>query len=397
MSDEPSGREEEQGALPRDAGLTSLPVVAFDEAGNTGQNLLDSSQPVFVLASVHMERGRAAVLAAAAAPTGAAEAKFSTLRGSAAGRRRVLALLRDGGLTQKEVRLCVYHKSFMVTTKIVDALVETWHHAMGFDLYENAAHLGLANVLHMATPALCGAEAFAEWQARFVAMVRDKTDATVEAFYAQTEVLRERNTSEEFDDFLGMLGLTRAVVDEGVRAGDRTALDPAIPALVQLAAEWSAALGTPFDLVHDQSKPVATASERLSLLMAVDEMPKHFDHLGVAYAFPLQAPGIRFADSRDVPQLQIADLVAGAAATVWRSLARGEPDPFADDLLRTTALPTLVTNAVWPDTAVSPEELDAARRPGSAELDFIVDLSRRRAVRRAPPLEGGRPPGEEAP
>lgn len=354
--------------------LISLPVVAFDETGNTGQNLLDPAQPVFVLASVHMDVERARALAAAAAPPGAAEAKFSVLRTSNAGRKRVLALLRDEGLSRAEVRLCVYHKAFMVTTKIVDTLVETWHHRHGVDLYANAAHLGLANLLHTVVPVFCGHAAFAEWQARFVAMVRAKSPATVEAFYSQTQALRERNTDPDLDVFIMMLGLTREVVDEAVRTDDRVALDPAVPALVQLAAEWSAALAGPFDLVHDVSKPIATAREGLERLMALNELPCLFNHIRISYAFPVQAPGIRFGDSRDIPQLQVADLVAGAAATLFRARARREQDAFAESILQ-TQLPGLITNAVWPDTAVSPDELDADLRPGSAELDFIVDLA----------------------
>src|SRR6267142_2013884 len=38
------------------------PKVAFDEAGNTGQNLLDPSQPIFVLSSVSLSDSDAAAI-----------------------------------------------------------------------------------------------------------------------------------------------------------------------------------------------------------------------------------------------------------------------------------------------------------------------------------------------
>lgn len=369
-----------------EARVGELPRVAFDEAGNTGQNLLDATQPVFVLASVHMPPGRAGSLAAAATPPGGSEAKFAALRSSNAGRKRVLSVLRDGALTPNDAKVCVYHKSFMVTTRIVDALVETWHHARGIDLYENAAHLGLANLLHAATPVFCGADAFREWQTRFVAMVRQKSPERVEAFYAQTAELRTRNSNPDFDIFLAVLERTREVVDEGIREDDKIALDPAVPALVQLAAEWSATLGHPFDLVHDHSKPLAYGREQLRLLLAVDELPRNFDNMGLKYAFPIQAPDIRFADSRDVPELQLADVVAGAAATLFRARARGEPDPFAEALLH-AGIATVVSNVVWPDTAVTPGELGAHQRPGSKGLEFVVELASRRSRQRPPGAE----------
>jgi len=361
--------------------LVPLPIVAFDEAGNTGQNLLDPDQPVFALASVHLSEERARALVAAAAP-GHAEAKFSLLRSSRAGRERLLHVLRDEELTTAEVRVAAYHKTFMVTTKIVDMLVETWHHRHGVDLYKNAANLGLANVLHHSIPVYCGDAPFRQWLSRFVAMVREKSPTNVEAFYAQTAALQDLNRDPEFDIFLKMLGWTRATVDEGVKEADRVAVDPAIPTLVQLAAQWTATLETPFDLVHDASKPIQYSLDDLQHLFALDEPLQVFEGVGLPEAYPIWSPGIRFADSRDVPQLQVADLFAGASLTLLKARARHERDPFAEQWDE-AGIGELITSVIWPDTAVSPADLDADRRAGSRQLDFVFDLARRRRAQRS--------------
>lgn len=361
-------------------------MVAFDETGNTGPNLLDPSQPVFVLASVHMSNDRATGLVQSLTPPGAREVKFATLRRSAVGQNRVLSLLQDGALSKSEVRIAVYHKSFMVTTKIVDMLVETWHHRMGVDLYENAANLGLANLWHSVIPVFCSPGAFDEWQKRFVALVRDKTPATIERFFAQTDALRRINKNPDLDIDFAMLSMTRAIVDEGIHKDGGASLDPAIPTLVQLAAEWTAAIG-PFDLVHDESMALLAERRDLRLLLSLDEELRVFDHVGVPTAFPIQAPDIRFANSRDVPQLQLADVFAGAAARLFRTRARRETDPFAEALLH-AGIANLVTAPVWPDISVTPEELDAARRPGKRGLEFIVDLIERRRSARDASREG---------
>ena len=65
------------------------PTVAFDESGNSGANLLDSEQPVFVLASVHISDDEAANLI----DTKSDEVKFSKLRRSATGKRKILKIL----------------------------------------------------------------------------------------------------------------------------------------------------------------------------------------------------------------------------------------------------------------------------------------------------------------
>lgn len=361
--------------------LTSLPVIAFDETGNSGQNLLDPEQPVFALASVHLPESRAFELVREVIPKGATEAKFSSLRTSKRGRNRILALLREGAFSTSEVKIAIYHKSFMVTTKIVDMLVETWHNRAGIDLHENAGHLALANLLHSVIPVFCGEGAFQEWQRRFVALVRNKTPEHVDAFFEQTHHLRAANIDPEFDSALGMLALTRAVVDEGIAADDPVALDPAIPSLVSLAAQWTATLKQPFDLVHDHSKPVAHGRDSLRGLLRVDRPPQTFGRGDFEAAFPILAHDIRFADSRAVPQLQLADLCAGAAATLMRARARRLDDPFARQLLR-AGIAELVTSPVWPDIAVSPQELQADERGGSRQLDFMVDLLGRKRPRR---------------
>lgn len=67
--------------------------VAFDESGNTGGNLLDGEQPVFALASVQLSNDEAAALVASLG-TKQGELKFSSLRSSGPGRRKILTLLK---------------------------------------------------------------------------------------------------------------------------------------------------------------------------------------------------------------------------------------------------------------------------------------------------------------
>lgn len=356
--------------------LESLPVVAFDEAGNSGQNLLDPEQPVFVLASVHLPTARATELLEHAMSRRASEAKFSSLRQSNSGRKRILTLLNTAKLTTSDLRIAVYHKSFMITTKIVDMLVETLLHSMGVDLYVNAGHLALSNLLHTVIPAYCGPTAFRAWQASFVQMVRRKSAESVAAFYEATDELRSVNANQRFDEILGMLAATRSIVDEGIPESDPVAVDPAIPTLVALAAQWTAALRRPFELVHDNSKPIAYNRDTLRHLLDVSEPPRVFGSGDFEIALPIGAHDIRFADSRDLPQLQVADLYAGAAAFVMRARANGYRESFAEDLVE-AGIVNLVTNPVWPDTAVSPSELGADLRAGSAQLDVVVELLQR--------------------
>src|SRR4051794_20762840 len=111
-----------------------LPTVYIDESGNTGEHLTDSAQPVFVLAGVHLSDDDGARLASGVA-SGAGEAHYTTLRKRRRGQDKVLALLADPTLREKEtVRVSALLKPFMVIPKLVDLLIEPAMHEQGADL-----------------------------------------------------------------------------------------------------------------------------------------------------------------------------------------------------------------------------------------------------------------------
>ena len=84
----------------------------MDESGNTGQNLLDSEQPIFALASVLLTETDAGDLVTRVLGTSGPEAKFTSLRRSRRGRARVLDLFNSPLLTSETVKLAAYHKRF---------------------------------------------------------------------------------------------------------------------------------------------------------------------------------------------------------------------------------------------------------------------------------------------
>lgn len=107
----------------------TLPTIYFDEAGNTGQELFNADQPWFVLAALNIEADRARELIASVRVKNYAEIKFTSLKKSRDGREALMTLY--DGLDPESVKAVAYHKRFMITTEIVDLLVETLAHATG--------------------------------------------------------------------------------------------------------------------------------------------------------------------------------------------------------------------------------------------------------------------------
>ena len=96
-------------------------TVAFDESGNTGANLFDADQPLFVQASVCVPPEDANALVQSQATTG--ELHFSRMRKNANGRDEILKILNAPELSQERVFYSIVHKPFVVVAKMVDLLI----------------------------------------------------------------------------------------------------------------------------------------------------------------------------------------------------------------------------------------------------------------------------------
>jgi hypothetical protein len=159
------------------------------------------------------------------------------------------------------------------------------------------------------------------------------------------------------------------------------AIDPAVPAFVDLAAQWSATLG-PFKIVHDRSIPIETQKEYLEALMSLSDPGREFPNYGGTWRLPLLSSGIAFVDSASVPQVQVADLLAGAALATLEAKLTRKIYGFTKKLLA-TRIAELSYSQVWPTLAITPEELHADERPGSASLNYMMEVARRGRERQA--------------
>ena len=110
-------------------------AVAFDESGNTGADLLNQQQPVFALASTCLSRDQANLILEPLTTPQTREIKFSRLRRTEAGRRRIIEFLSCSSLDPENTITTLFHKKYMIVTKVVDLLVENLAHEDGIDLY----------------------------------------------------------------------------------------------------------------------------------------------------------------------------------------------------------------------------------------------------------------------
>ena len=116
--------------------------VYFDEAGFTGNNLLDPNQPIFVFASIAMDEELASELrneTLSRSHTNAQELKWSSLRGSERGRKAISWLLSE---SSEYSRVITADKVYALAGKFFEYIFEpalsernSLFYAIGFHKY----------------------------------------------------------------------------------------------------------------------------------------------------------------------------------------------------------------------------------------------------------------------
>lgn len=330
--------------------MEDLPIVAFDESGNTRGNLMDRGQPVAVVASVHLTREDAAMCLATLrsvtrqAPT--SEIHFRGLKSRTA-RRGIEALLTSDLLTPRSVRVVLAHKPFAAVCKLVDLTVEPMLYEAGINAYADGFAPAMAQVLHLAAPMLSDAE---RWRAVLQAFNRACARPAPAEFGAFEEAVATWSlTAGEIGDLAGMVRAATRFLPGALlsHAGEplNDPLDPALPIFVRLAYAWGDALGN-FGVLHDHS----TVIQRwVGVLQSLDEFPDPTEEKSNLAALRIPKGAlVADADSKDDDRLQVADIIVGAVRTWAVEAASGAQISSESQRFRELTMPWVV-DAVWPN------------------------------------------------
>lgn len=354
-------------------------TIYCDEAGHSGQNLLDADQPYFVLASNNFGAAEAQEILEVVRSSQTNESKFASLKRSTTGTSRLIRLLSDPRLNTSRIVVDVFHKRYMIASKIIDLVMETLLHERDVDLYRDGANIGASNVLYYSLAPLCGEAAADEFFAAFVALIRDRNPATRNRYLLAVQRAVTSCADDEFREFLEPFG-DESQLDTWLDPINPFALEPAIPALFEHIAVWGRRLREPFAVVHDRSKPVvASESFFLELLASVNETPMPVGYDRRQFEFPLRAASLEQGDSKDHPSLQLADLCAGAINHLLKSRPTGTQDALSE-AIGALRCPEWVVGAVVPTPDATPEALDTVGG-GCNPVDPLVEhLARRRGL-----------------
>ncbi|MFB8145358.1 hypothetical protein ACFC1W_01290 [Microbacterium sp. NPDC056003] len=346
-------------------------VVACDESGNDGENLLSGGSAVFAHASVILSPDEAAALmdeTRARTRSQTTELKSKTILQP---QHQVTAeWLLSHPSVEGNASVHLTHKKYFVVSKLYDSTAEEAAHALGYDIYETGVALAGANLLFFLGPRSYGA-AWDTLLMTFQHFMRAKDANEAQELLARLIQEMVRLLSDEdavvrdvlgtvFAGFSHLGSLSRLQLGDGLEERLRT-MDPLISAVGAAVHFWSSVSGKPVELVHDAAKeltPVKIEWAKQSLARPEDIAPSR---QGLAS----ELTGVRLVDSITDPRVQVADLLAGIGRTVGESIANEQEHPLGPSLRR-----MLSGASLWP----IPENMNVE----NARLAMLSQFSRAR-------------------
>jgi hypothetical protein len=313
-----------------------MKIVAFDESGNSGENLLDCQQPVYVLAGVCLEEQVASdFVTELLRDRQATELKFASLRKGSSGQRVVLKALRSEFLVPANRWVTVSEKGWFLAGKVIDLLIEPVTLSSAA-FYESGMHQLSADWLFLQASEEVGLERWQGFLEAFVTAARSQ---------GEDERVAVAELAERLHEIQGFEGTTTARILRPVPAsvdylsehlsgsGAKDQLEPAVTSLVGQLEAWSKRLDEPFRVVHDDSKVIEDWVGELLRWSDPRIEPVSIESDVATFRLPLLATNIEFATSETTPAIQLSDLIAGAASWWLKdSVAGTGEDDFAAEI-----------------------------------------------------------------
>jgi hypothetical protein len=347
-----------------------VPTIYLDESGNTGSNLMDDNQPVFTLASCKFSNIEAKNLLALIGSKSPHEAHFKNLRRRKSGQDGIIRLMRSNLVEPQNVKINIFLKEFMITSKIVDILIEHMMHLNGEDLYLNGRNIALSNMLYYCLPTFHDADLVKCMYKAFVVMIRIQDQESIDNFYFSAENVKTSSINEEYNRNIDLILNTKKCVHDALEGIDKSSLDPSIPALFSHCVLWGNAYPKGFHIIHDDSHSIENQRLLFAQFMDWTQTDIELGYDRRKYQLPLKGRSLKFASSDQFFQLQVSDIVASSFSYWASGVSRGETEDYLFLELNKLNLDRFIGhNKIWPTMDFTPKELGTEHDGGINAAD----------------------------
>ena len=356
--------------------MTTQPLahtVYCDEAGFTGNNLLDEHQPAFAYASVAIEESEADKVVRrirADSRLQGPELKGARLAKSTRGRAAILDALRS--LSGRYIAT-IHHKKFSLACKFFEYIYEPVLARNSTLFYAHGFHKFVAALVYMNF--ILKDEPTTDLVRQFEKFMRSLDPADAPILFAG--VASNAAFDEPLLDVARFIDGYRDTIFKESKYVGNWVLDLSVSALFPQIAQW----GERFDVIAvycDDSKPIRALTPLLNTMIGRKDRTSMFiGQKRRPLTFNLAQP-VQLVSSATHAGVQLADVVSSALVQAWK-----EPKTDWSNEVFAEIQPHLHEDCILPDLA--PLDLDT---PQAVVNAFVLTELAARAERGADPLSG---------
>jgi len=302
--------------------------IYIDEAGNTGQDLLNSDQPVFVLASHNYTLEEMDTL------RGIFETKeelhFKNLKNSPVGRKNLIEFINHPLISEKHINVVVADKLNVACGHVVDRLMEPVYFDENIDIYAGKQNMLLNSYLHVFGTKYWDKALFESFITTFISMARNKSPESIESFYNAASMLYDSPKTRQRAILVTVLK-SREQIDEILEPIDKFALDVALSSFLLLCHLWFKKTKELITAFHDNSKQLEFYQYLIDKLIDGTH-EKRIVQMGTEeVTLPYQVNEFKLVDSKDFLGVQLPDLNTSTMSFNYNN-KNDKMRPFASEI-----------------------------------------------------------------
>lgn len=348
--------------------MTNPFKISIDEAGNTGQDLLNAEQQAFILASNNFSYKDIQTLKALF--PNHSELHFKKLKKSSVGRDAVINFLNHELITEKNIVFITIHKELSVVGHIVDRLIEPVYYSLGIDLYKNGQNIALMNYIYVFGNFRWDKQLFNKFLKEFIEMIRIKSDPSIENFYDTLNILYESIDASERPLLLPIIK-SKTHLTYILKSINKFSIDLTLSSFLVICDFWYKKLNKKIEIVHDNSKQIAYYEKYIEFIKNSNVKEQQIGFGLRTMTFPLPINSLTFVDSAENDSVQISDLIASSLAFMY-SNNNSSHEKFVESIKNSKLLTLSNFYTIWPGYNVPPHPNTMENITGQNAVDFLA-------------------------
>jgi len=344
--------------------------IYFDESGNTGPDLLNTEQPVYILCSTELPE-EVAQQYLSKYFTGLKKIHFKNMKNAKSNQKKILNFLTEYiEEIWRHSKISIFHKEFTITCKMLDYLVEPYFYERGIDFYDEGRNICYSNMFFYTFYSVLGRRDLNEMCSLFLKLITEKSDTTINNFYTYVKHITDHCNSKYLKNELEILLNSRDQIYDLIKYVNRADFDPALSSLIFLIHKWMDEDNEGLEIVHDRSVTIDKRSNDINFLREMTNTKTRVGYGQVTAEYPLNIKNFEFTPSNSSPSIQICDIIASSLCFAYKNPEQDKLDFHSELVKKLTGYP--IDNIIWPSTNIS---LDENRRKKTGDINPIDYLA----------------------